>query len=79
MLDGNRLRDHRANTATTDKSRERHQQVAEQCEQQPHHPNRTLTVTRPSAICTPRPVPPKSAIRHIQGLKEAVAVLSPAV
>src|SRR5215469_8075413 len=66
MLDCERFRHHRTDTAGTGKSREGHQQVAEQWEQQFHaewNSNRLSTVSK-SALHLP--VLPKSAIRHTQ-------------
>src|SRR5215469_2145822 len=66
MLDGERFRHHRTDTAVTGKSREGHQQMAEQWEQQFHaewNSNRLSTVSK-SALRLP--FLPKSAIRHTQ-------------
>src|SRR5215472_4502691 len=68
VLDCERFRHHRTDTAVTGKSREGHQQVSEQWEQHFHaewNSNRLSTVSK-SALRLP--VLPKSAIRHTQGL-----------
>src|SRR5262245_22996928 len=64
MLDCERFRHHRTDTAGTGKSREGHQQVAEQWEQQFHaewNSNRRSTVSKSALRLT---VLSKSAIRH---------------
>jgi len=66
MLDGERFRHDRANTAGTGKSREGHQQVAEQWEQQFHSERNSNRLSTVGKSALHRPVLPKSAIRHTQ-------------
>ena len=66
MLDGERFYHDRANTAGSGKSREGHQQVAEQREQQFHSERDFNSLSTVSKSALRLPVLPKSTIRHTQ-------------
>jgi hypothetical protein len=64
MLDGERFCHDRANTAGSGKSREGHQQMAEQREQQFHSERDFNSLSTVSKSALRLPVLPKSTIRH---------------
>src|SRR5215472_7985402 len=76
MLDCERFRNHRTDTAGTGKSREGHQQVAEQWEQQFHAEWNSYRLSTVSKSALRLPVLPKSAIRHTQVLNGYQPLLS---